>query len=281
MAKSKATKVGIEYFSHDVDVMQDNKIRFIKAKYGLIGYAVYLRLLEDIYRDKGYYMILDDDVNLLFCDDNNLEYDTYIKILNDLISKKLFDKKLYDKYKILTSKRIQLNYLMATERRQKVEFLKEYLLISKELEKPNVYITSLNVNIKDQNVDISKQSKVKKSKVKESNKDCCKEQVAPMPNEPVVIELKLNDKTDFPIYESQVLKWQTLYPNVDIMQQLRAMVGWLDANPRRRKTKTGILSFVNTWLSKEQNQGGSKNATNFANNTKTTNQQPAFTPSRC
>lgn len=276
--------MGIEYFSHDVDIMQDNKIRFIKAKHGLIGYAIYLRLLEDIYRDKGYYMFLDDDVNILFCDDNNLDYDTYILILNDLILKDLFNKKLYDKYKILTSKRIQQNYLMATERRINVEFLKEYILINAELEKQNVNIISLNVDIKDENGDILTQSKVNESKENKSrvNKDCCKEEIPPLPpsTEPVVIELKLNNNTDFPIYESQVLKWQTLYPNVDIMQQLRSMVGWLDANPKKRKTKSGVLSFVNTWLSKEQNKGGNKNGTDYTNNTKTATTERTFTPSR-
>jgi len=39
------------------------------------------------------------------------------------------------------------------------------------------------------------------------------------------------------------------------------MKGWLDANPAKRKTKKGILRFVNTWLSKEQDKGGSKNKT--------------------
>ena len=51
--------------------------------------------------------------------------------------------------------------------------------------------------------------------------------------------------------------WQELYPAVDVMQQLRAMRGWIDANPQNRKTRAGIRRFVNGWLSKEQNRGGS------------------------
>ena len=38
------------------------------------------------------------------------------------------------------------------------------------------------------------------------------------------------------------------------MQQLRKMCGWLDANPRNRKTKGGILKFVNGWLAREQDK---------------------------
>ena len=72
--------------------------------------------------------------------------------------------------------------------------------------------------------------------------------------EPPVIEFILNDKTYYPITQKQVNKWSELYPNVDIMQQLRKMCGWLDANPRNRKTKGGILKFVNGWLAREQDK---------------------------
>ncbi|MCB6436562.1 helix-turn-helix domain-containing protein [Thomasclavelia ramosa] len=72
--------------------------------------------------------------------------------------------------------------------------------------------------------------------------------------EPPVIEFILNDKTYYPITQKQVDKWSELYPNVDIMQHLRKMCGWLDANPRNRKTKGGILKFVNGWLAREQDK---------------------------
>ncbi|MFR5002229.1 MAG: helix-turn-helix domain-containing protein [Thomasclavelia ramosa] len=72
--------------------------------------------------------------------------------------------------------------------------------------------------------------------------------------EPPVIEFILNDKTYYPITQKQVDKWSELYPNVDVMQQLRKMCGWLDANPRNRKTKGGILKFANGWLAREQDK---------------------------
>ena len=72
--------------------------------------------------------------------------------------------------------------------------------------------------------------------------------------EPPVIEFILNDKTYYPITQKQVDKWSALYPNVDVMQQLRKMCGWLDANPKNRKTKGGILKFANGWLAREQDK---------------------------
>jgi len=74
--------------------------------------------------------------------------------------------------------------------------------------------------------------------------------------EPAVITLLLNDKTEHPVFQSQIDKWIELYPAVDVMQELRSMVGWIDANPQKRKTKSGIGKFINSWLAKAQNQGG-------------------------
>lgn len=77
-------------------------------------------------------------------------------------------------------------------------------------------------------------------------------------NEPVVISLPLNDGAEYGVTESQVTQWQSLYPAVDVIQQLRNMRGWLDANPSRRKTRRGINAFCASWLSREQDKGGIK-----------------------
>lgn len=74
----------------------------------------------------------------------------------------------------------------------------------------------------------------------------------PEPTKEAVINLTLNDKSEYPIYQSQIDEWSELYQNVDILKQLKKMKGWLNANPTRRKTKRGILKFVNAWLSREQ-----------------------------
>ena len=75
-------------------------------------------------------------------------------------------------------------------------------------------------------------------------------------NANVFIRLQLNDKSLFPIFDDDLGKWRDLYPAVNVEQELRNMVGWIDGNPTRRKTKSGIKKFINSWLSKEQDQGG-------------------------
>ena len=87
---------------------------------------------------------------------------------------------------------------------------------------------------------------------------------------PPTISLPLNDGSAFEIFQSDIDMWSNLYPAVDVMQQLRNMAGWIDGNPSKRKTRSGIKRFVNSWLAKEQNKGGER-ATNaksgFAYNT--------------
>jgi len=67
-----------------------------------------------------------------------------------------------------------------------------------------------------------------------------------------VITLPLNNGSDYPISPEQLNEWSLLFPAVNVMQELRNMRAWLDANATRRKTKAGIKRFIVGWLSKEQ-----------------------------
>ena len=52
-------------------------------------------------------------------------------------------------------------------------------------------------------------------------------------------------------------------------EQVSKMEGWLDANPRKRKTKMGVKRFVNSWLSRAQDKGGSPDLASPTRITKT------------
>lgn len=93
------------------------------------------------------------------------------------------------------------------------------------------------------------------------------ERSAPLP---AVISLPLNDGTLYPITQPDIDKWTELYPAVNVISELRKMVGWLDANKDRRKTRKGVLRFVVNWLSGQQDKSPQKGAqmvktTRFAN----------------
>lgn len=72
------------------------------------------------------------------------------------------------------------------------------------------------------------------------------------PTSPAVLFLPLNDGSSYPITQEQVDKWTELYGKVDVMSELKKMIGWLDADPKRRKTSAGILRFAAGWLGRQQ-----------------------------
>lgn len=92
--------------------------------------------------------------------------------------------------------------------------------------------------------------------LEKDSKDICTEpQSASVPS---VLTFPLNDGSQYGVTEEQVKEWASLYPAVDVMQQLRNMKGWLGSNPQRRKTRKGVARFITGWLSKEQDRGGMK-----------------------
>ena len=78
---------------------------------------------------------------------------------------------------------------------------------------------------------------------------------------PILVFMPLNTGEEYPIYESDVNEWTKLYPDVDVKQELNNMRGWCLANPSKRKTKSGVKRFINSWLSKTQNKGGTNGYT--------------------
>lgn len=89
----------------------------------------------------------------------------------------------------------------------------------------------------------------------------------PAPEPDPVYGLVLNDGSIFPVYEEDIAYYRSLYPAVDIDAELRKMIGWIDGNPNKRKTKRGIKRFINSWLSKAQDRGGSGNGNGYTGRT--------------
>ena len=63
----------------------------------------------------------------------------------------------------------------------------------------------------------------------------------------------------YPITREMIARYRELYPGVDVEAQVRAAVGWSEANEKRRKTHGGYARHLNAWISKAQNQGENGN----------------------
>jgi hypothetical protein len=62
---------------------------------------------------------------------------------------------------------------------------------------------------------------------------------------------------EYAVTQVHLDQFAELYPAVDVLQAVRKACGWLVTNPKQRKTKSGMPKFLNAWLSREQDRGGS------------------------
>lgn len=88
--------------------------------------------------------------------------------------------------------------------------------------------------------------------------DVCPEQEKSAPASPPVIELPATQGQSVAITAIDVAEWADAFPAVDVQQKLRAIRQWLLANPQKRKTSRGMKRFVVSWLTREQDKGGSR-----------------------
>lgn len=162
----RQNKVGLDYF--ELDCHMDEKVRLVQAEYGLKGFAVFVKLLQEIYGGYGYYCEWTQDRELLFASENGLNGGSQ-QLLGDIVEacirRNIFSERLFKEYGILTSSGVQKQYLKATVKREVVELKKEYLLISVPINRKNVVINSISSGINDISDTGNAQSRVEKSKV--------------------------------------------------------------------------------------------------------------------
>ena len=158
-------KSGLDYF--DLDCYMDDKIKLIQAEFGLVGFAVVVKLYQVIYRERGYYCEWSNNKAVLFaCEEcSNCGVNTLNEIVGACIRQGIFSDELYKKYGILTSRGIQKRYFNATSKRKKVEVEKNYLLIKFVHNSINVGNNSINDVNNSINDVKSTQSRVEKSRV--------------------------------------------------------------------------------------------------------------------
>ena len=66
--------------------------------------------------------------------------------------------------------------------------------------------------------------------------------------------LILKDGTRFHISENHFKEFSDAYPNVDVKDQIFKMSQWLKTNPTKRKTKNGIMRFINSWIARSERE---------------------------
>lgn len=267
-------KQGLEYFALDVNM--SDEVELIEAVHGLVGFAVLIKLFQKIYSE-GYFIEWQEKDQILFSNRVSDDRNRVTSIVSDCIKWGIFNSDMYRQYGILTSRRIQEQYFTATYRRVKVTAIREYLIIDVD-DRDHVSIIGVSdirngattkvsddsngatsrVSVVQSTQSKVKQSKVKQSKEKVKDKDLIESdatKTSKVTQSKTFIELPLNDGSCHGVTFEDLDKYKELYLAVNVEQELRAMVGWLDANPARRKTRRGVKSFITGWLNRSQDSG--------------------------
>lgn len=164
---ARPIKMGIDYFP--LDVVLDTKFELIEAEFNLTGFAIVVKLLQRIYGEQGYYCEWNDEVALLFARKNGVGANVVSEIVRATLKRGIFDKGLFDKYGILTSRGIQSRYLKA-KKCDSSRLNQAYLLLSV----PQNTVSEEKTGVSEEKTTVIgvnnaiKESKVNKSKEKDS-----------------------------------------------------------------------------------------------------------------
>lgn len=155
-------KVKLDWFK--LDCQTDDKIDLVEAEFGLIGFAVVVRLFQKIYGGEGYYCEWNEDVALRFAKKNNVGCNAVSEIVKASVKRGIFDERMFTEFGILTSHGIQSRYFEAVGRRKGEISKPEYLLFKCAQISENADISSENVNILEENADIFSQKRIEKNR---------------------------------------------------------------------------------------------------------------------
>jgi hypothetical protein len=174
---ARPVKEGLDYFPIDTNFLRDRKIRKIKRACGAATVEVLMHLFCDIYGNHGYYVEWDDDYLFDVADSIGTKDGTVQEIVNKALQVDLFSKELFDQYQILTSKAIQNQYILSTDKRKQVKLDKKYLL-TENVNRSNIVVIVDDNAVNDVNNSVyegsNTQTKVNQSKpnnTKLNNKD--------------------------------------------------------------------------------------------------------------
>jgi len=173
----RIVKRGLDYFPLDVDIYENIKYRKIKRACGHGAMEILIALLSNIYRDKGYYALWDNDMPFLISDNLGISEGAVEEFVAKCVQVEFFDADIYATYNVLTSKRIQRTYIRAASERKEIEIIEAIWLIDvPEDNKKTVYRINTVDNdiyrpINPINPPTNPQRKEKESKEKKSNKN--------------------------------------------------------------------------------------------------------------
>ena len=142
------TKEGLDYFSFNVDLLDNDSLDFLREKFGVVVNDVYIALLTLLYRKKGYYIPYETETEKQECvwyiykrirgGKHPIQQGLIPIVIEALVAQGLFDSLRFNQNdhcnKIITSERAQKTYYKATVERKFESFniQQEYWMLDDE-----------------------------------------------------------------------------------------------------------------------------------------------------
>ena len=193
---ARPRKTGLEYFPLDVDFYNDLKVRKLMRNYGGGKAAfVYIAMLCKIY-ESGYYMVWDEDMSFSLSEITGMKEGVIRECVNYCVNVGLFDKDIYDSYRVLTSSGIQARYFTVVAKRRVHDMSRlPYLLVSAteigvsatEMQSKNISASETGVSVTETDVHVTvtgiseAETPLNKSKV---NNSSLRSELLPSPTTP-------------------------------------------------------------------------------------------------
>lgn len=260
---ARPIKNTVDYFPHYVT---SGKTMFtIEKRYGNDGYAFWFKLLEILGSSENHYIDCSSEADWLYIvDKSGMSEEKVEEILSLLAKLDAIDSELWITSKIIWSQNFVNNLKPLYDKRTdvpkkpKVKGFCAETCYKKSFRDGN----PRKLRFKRVSVDLTPQSKVKKSKVskEEKSKDIHIDETTPP-----AITLTYDGDGQYPVTQDQINNWQKNYPTLDVYYQLKRARDWLIGNPHRCKSIPAVQSFITNWLEREVSIRGSTDGRNPKN----------------
>lgn len=301
---------GLSWYPRVTNFKISNKVKRLRAEFGgkfmerRFPEDLYASLIEYIYMNKGYFYEWNEDEELTWTEEYGCEVADVKRALNILLKHDFFNKELYEKYGILTSRRMQIVCINANVEKTKIQINADYMLIDdkdlrdftlKALRKlvffsinhgdnpinhgeneknPAVILQIRKEKIIEEKIRLNKTVVVTTDKSREESPDGSDNSVETVDNSvddsvenDILAEIKYNGGKNSLIFTTNYVNTlKVLYPDVDFETETYKIQKWINKRPVFKFKKT-IAEFIDDWYNRVQKSGGSTAIDEEANNT--------------
>lgn len=266
------------YFKHDLYALDDTKLRRLVLKHGAVGYATFFETVAKLMKEESHRCVISflvSDIAYTLHEDESeiaaaLEYavdcDLFVKkdgcIESERVNRSCSEFSAYSHMQAEKARKRWENKGNTTALNGNTTAMPRHNngnatampIKEKEIEKENKNY-NLGSPSQEDNPSINTKKITDKTEIvcSEPSEELKLEAEDPI-EKPVFITIISRTGKEVPIYQDMVDTWKDAYRAVDVEAQLREMKAWSESNPTQRKSEKGMNSFVNNWLSREQDK---------------------------